>query len=172
MSLKIVNIIASAKIGGSINLELLLQKLPKAEYNPKIFPGLVFKRQGYPTIIMFKSGKISSHGSKTEKKAINAIKDIIKEIDMLDCVSGSSDIDWIRIENVVASTNLFRKIDLEKIYFKLPSMYEPEQFPGLIYKPYNDSTTCLIFSTGRMVIVGAKSEKKIYETFEIMKDRI
>jgi transcription initiation factor TFIID TATA-box-binding protein len=171
LSLDIVNIIASAKIKGSIDIELLFQKLLHADYNPEMFPGLIYRRQNRkPTMIMFASGKISSHGSKTEKEAKEAIVETLKEIEGLGCIDGSPIIKWIRIENVVGNANLLRKIDLEKIYELLQSsIYEPGQFPGIIFKPLNNSVTCLIFSSGKMVIVGGKSEDQVDEAFQLMK---
>lgn len=174
MSLEIVNIIASAKIEGTIDVETLFQKLHNTSYNPEIFPGLVYRKfNRKPTIIMFASGKISSHGSRSEKIAIESINETLKEIDKLGCVVGGSEIRWIRIENVVGTANLFREIDLEQLYGNLTSaVYEPEQFPGLIYRQLEGSLTCLVFSTGKMVIVGGKSENQISEAFEVMKKLI
>ena len=172
MSLEVINIIASAKIRGSIDIEKAFLKLPNTSYNPEIFSGLIYRRmKRKPTIIMFASGKISSHGSKSEKVAIKTIKETLTEIDLIGCIiNGNSDIDWIRIENVVGKANFMRRIDLENLYSNLPSSkYEPHKFPGLIVKLLKTSVTCLVFSTGKIVMVGGKSESQIKEAFEILK---
>ncbi|MGA3289993.1 MAG: hypothetical protein ABSD42_07145 [Candidatus Bathyarchaeia archaeon] len=86
-------------------------------------------------------------------------------------VFGAAEIEWIRIENVVGTVSLNKSIDLETLYLTLPaSFYEPEQFPGLIYKPLGNSITCLIFSTGKMVVVGGRSENQIKEATVLMQN--
>ena len=173
MSWEIVNIIASARINGSIDIERLHLELQNTSYEPEMFPGLVYRRTNKPTIIMFASGKISSHGSRTLAIALSSIKEVLKDIEEMNCVYGNATIEWIRIENIVAKVNLLLEIDLEKLNYTLSSsMYDPKQFPGLTYKPLKNSVTCLVFSNGKMVIVGAKSEEQIDEAYKIMKNII
>jgi transcription initiation factor TFIID TATA-box-binding protein len=167
LSLRIVNIIASTRVRGSIDIEKLSQEMPNVQYNPELFPGLVYRVKQRPTIIMFASGKISSHGAKSEKEAKEAIVNTLKQIEELHCIIGSSKMENIRIENVVGLADLGYEIDLEKVAQNLRSaIYEPEQFPGLLYKPSHNSLSCTIFSTGKMMIVGGKSESQIKRTFE------
>lgn len=172
MSIEIINIIATARIKGKIDIERLYTLIPQSEYNPEIFGGLILKKDK-PTRILFASGKISSHGARSEKSAIDAIKVTLSEITAMGAISGISEIEWIRIENVVGSGNLNKRVDLEGLYSMLTSaVYEPEQFPGLIYKPLKNSVTCLVFASGKIIIVGGKSENQIKETFEIMENII
>jgi transcription initiation factor TFIID TATA-box-binding protein len=64
-----------------------------------------------------------------------------------------------KIVNIVASSKIYGNIDIETLSYLLPnSQYEPEQFPGVIYKPYQTSLTALIFHSGKIVVVGAKSQ--------------
>lgn len=70
------------------------------------------------------------------------------------------------IENIVASVNLNRKLDLSRIAKKYPACeYHPESFPGLIYRLWKpDKIALLIFTSGKMVCAGAKrveSAKKL-----------
>jgi transcription initiation factor TFIID TATA-box-binding protein len=174
LSLVIVNIIVSARIEGSIDIETLFERLDNVSYAPEIFPGLIYRRLNRkPTIIMFASGKISSHGSRSIKQATEAILDTLEEIDKIGCVFRSSKIEWMRIENMVGRADIFKEIDLEKLYSQLlGSVYEPGQFPALIYKPLRNSVTCLVFSTGKIVVVGAKSEEQLQEAFQTIKGLI
>ncbi len=159
----------------SIDIEALVEALPGAEYNPEIFSGLIYRqKKPNPTIIMFESGKISSHGAKTEEIAKQAIFDTIKKIDEIGSIISSKNVEWIRIENVVGVGTVCggKKIDLERLYESLSSpspIYEPEQFPGLIYKPLGTAVTCLVFSSGKVITVGGKSESQVLETFQAMK---
>ncbi len=147
LRLRIVNVIASTRVKGQIDIEELSQILRKAQYEPCNFPGLVYRRQSQPTIIMFASGKISSHGAKNEVDAKNAILETVKEINQLGCIIGSYETSDIRIENVVGTADLSCFIDLESVAKSFPkAMYEPEQFPGLMLR-LEDSIVCLLFMT-------------------------
>jgi transcription initiation factor TFIID TATA-box-binding protein len=163
--MKIVNVIASTKILGDIDVELLSVILKNNQYEPGIFPGLVYRKEKY-TIIMFSSGKISSHGTKSESEAKKAIDDTLKEIKKIGGIIGDDKYDKINIENIVGSGELSVKLNLESLIKKLPFViYEPEQFPGLIYRPTNNSIVCLIFNSGKVVIVGTKSKKKLEQVY-------
>jgi transcription initiation factor TFIID TATA-box-binding protein len=79
----------------------------------------------------------------------------------------------ITIQNIVASGDIGVNIDLEKAILILEnSMYEPEQFPGLIYRMRNPKTVVLIFGSGKIVITGAKFEKQVPEAAIVVRDRL
>ena len=169
--MKVVNIIATAKIKGTIDVLTLVDKTSTAEYNPEIFSGLVIRNKPEPTIIVFETGRVSSHGSKNEKDAKQAILRAIDLIKEKGCLVGSKELEWLRIENVVAvgSLKACQRIDLERLYSTLrSSIYEPEQFPGLIHRPLGNNVTCLIFSSAKIVTVGGKSERQVQDAFEKM----
>ena len=170
----IVNVVASTRIGGSIDIEALSLKLSNVKYQPKIFPGLIYRKsKPQVTIIMFYNGKISCVGAKSEVEAEQAIQSTLKHIEHIGCTIGSTRTEDIKIENVVGSGAFGYELDLELIKSHLNNaIYEPEQFPGLIYRPFNDSTVCLIFSSGKVVIVGGKSENQIRKTFQSTEDTI
>ena len=70
----------------------------------------------------------------------------------------------IHIQNIVASGDLSGRIDLEKTTYALKkTMYEPEQFPGLIYRMDDPRTVMLLFASGKFVCTGARSESQVYE---------
>jgi len=69
----------------------------------------------------------------------------------------------IVIQNIVASASLGGKIHLEQAARNLPrSMYEPEQFPGLIHRMLDPKTVILLFASGKLVCTGAKKESEVY----------
>jgi transcription initiation factor TFIID TATA-box-binding protein len=73
----------------------------------------------------------------------------------------------IQIQNIVASIALGGKIDLESVVYKLRRvMYEPEQFPGAVYRMDDPKVVFLIFSAGKLVCVGAKKEQDVYEAVD------
>ena len=71
----------------------------------------------------------------------------------------------IRIENVVASTSLGDALDLQAIALGLDGAeYEPEQFPGLIYRLKQPKTAILLFRSGKVVCTGAKSMTEVEDS--------
>jgi len=65
-----------------------------------------------------------------------------------------------QIVNLVASANLNATLDLYNLAVSVPNIeYEPEQFPGLVYKLPEAKATFLLFSNGKVVCTGTKSEK-------------
>ncbi|RLI45128.1 TATA box-binding protein, partial [Candidatus Bathyarchaeota archaeon] len=70
----------------------------------------------------------------------------------------------IKVVNMVASANLFGRIDLEEAAYSLGrNMYEPEQFPGLIYRMDTPKVVILVFASGKLVCTGATKEEIVYE---------
>jgi len=136
------------------------------EYRPEQFPGLVFrlKRPKTATLI-FNSGKMVCTGAKSEKEARRAIIKVIKELKRGGIIIiGKPD---LKIQNIVASASLGGMIDLEKAAFTLgKTMYEPEQFPGLIYRMDEPKVVILLFASGKLVCTGAKKEQDVYDAVQ------
>ena len=164
LGINIVNVVASASLDQKINLIDIMKVFRNVEYRPKQFPGLVFrlKRPKTATLI-FGSGKMVCTGSKSEKQAISAVKKVVRELKNNGIVILGKP--KIVIQNMVASANLHGSIDLETAADILDNvMYEPEQFPGLIYRMSDPKTVLLLFASGKLVCTGAKSEEMVYES--------
>lgn len=160
---RIENIVATVILENNLDLNLIEARIPDVDYNPDQFPGLVYRLQSPRiTALVFKSGKMVVTGAKSVKQLVWAVKTILKKfITKGIAIQGRPQ---IQIQNIVASANLNVLVDLEKAAFVLPhSMYEPEQFPGLIYRMDKPRVVLLIFSSGKMVITGAKRENEVYE---------
>jgi transcription initiation factor TFIID TATA-box-binding protein len=160
------NIVASATLGHKIDLVSILKSFKNVEYQPKRFPGLVFrlKRPKTATLI-FSSGKMVCTGAKSEKQAISAVRKIVGLLKERGIILLSKP--KIEIVNVVATIDLGGRIDLEIADNILENvMYEPEQFPGLIYRMQEPKAVFLIFTSGKVVCVGAKRERQVYEAVE------
>jgi len=160
---KIENIVATVIVGNELDLNLIETKIPEVDYNPDQFPGLVFRLE-HPkvTVLIFKSGKMVITGAKSVKQLVNVVKKILKTFKEKGIeIKGRPQ---IQIQNIVASANLKVHIDLETAAMELEnSLYEPEQFPGLIYRMDSPRVVMLIFSSGKMVITGAKREDEVIE---------
>ena len=100
-------------------------------------------------------------GAKSVPMLIKAVKKIVRMLVRVGIEVDSKP--RIQLQNIVASANLGAEVLLEKAAFLLEnSMYEPEQFPGLIYRMSDPHVVLLIFSSGKMVVTGAKSEDEVF----------
>ena len=166
LSINIENVVASASLDQKIDLLAIMKIFRNVEYRPKQFPGLVFrlKRPKTATLI-FGSGKMVCTGAKSEKMAIQAVNKVVRELkDNGIIILGEP---TITIQNIVASGNLHGKIDLETAADIMENvMYEPEQFPGLIYRMSEPKVVMLLFASGKLVCTGAKYEGMVKEAVE------
>jgi len=158
------------KVKATISIENVLNAVvkgyPGVEYRPEQFPGLVFrlKRPKTATLI-FNSGKMVCTGAKSEKEARRAVMKVIKELKKGGIIIISKP--ELKIQNIVASASLGGMIDLEKAAYTLErTMYEPEQFPGLIYRMAEPKVVILLFASGKLVCTGAKKEQDVYDAVE------
>lgn len=160
---RIENIVASAALNQTVDLESIVKAFPHVEYRPRVFPGLVFrlKRPKTATLI-FNTGKMVCTGAKSEREAKRALNKVVRELRNKEIpVFGKPS---VQIQNIVASISLGGDVDLEGAVYNLKRvMYEPEQFPGAIYRMDSPKVVFLIFSTGKLVCVGAKKEAEVYE---------
>jgi transcription initiation factor TFIID TATA-box-binding protein len=159
----IENVVASAALNQRVDLNAIVKGYPGVEYRPEQFPGLVFrlKRPKTATLI-FSSGKMVCTGAKSEKEARRAVLTVVKELKKGGIIIVNKP--DLRVVNMVASASLGGKIDLEQAVGKLgKTMYEPEQFPGLIYRMDEPKVVILVFASGNLVCTGAKREQDVYD---------
>ena len=164
LDINVVNVVASASLNQKIDLLAILKVFRNVEYRPKKFPGLVFRLKKPKTAtLIFSTGKMVCTGSKSEKQARSAVHKVVRELKNNGIIILNKP--KIEIQNMVASANLHSKIDLEVAADVLDNvMYEPEQFPGLIYRMKNPKTVLLLFASGKLVCTGAKNEAMVYES--------
>jgi len=162
----IENVVASASVDQPIDLSQVTKLFPGVEYHPELFPGLVFRLKNPKTAtLIFSSGKMVCTGAKSESQAIKAVKTVVEKL-------RSAGVDIrnearIEIQNIVASASLGGRVKLEEAAMSLPrSMYEPEQFPGLIFRMDEPKTVILLFASGKLVCTGAKKEEEVYRAVE------
>ncbi len=174
LEITIQNVVASASLDQKFNLLDIEKTFSNVEYNPKRFPGLVFriKRPKTATLI-FSTGKMVCTGAKSEKLAKSAVNKVVRELRKGGIVVLGKPV--IIIQNIVASANLHSKVDLETASDVMDNvMYEPEQFPGLIYRMADPKTVLLVFTSGKIVCTGGKSEEIVHESvhklYEVLDD--
>jgi len=162
--ISIENVVASATIDQKLDLKDITKKFPDVEWNPDQFPGAVFRLKNPKTAtLLFSSGKMVCTGSKSEDMARKAVKMVVQNLRKGKIKIKKEAV--VTIQNIVASINLGGKVHLEQAARTLPrSMYEPEQFPGLIHRMLDPKTVILIFSSGKLVCTGGKTEKDVYRS--------
>jgi len=166
---QIVNVVASGSLEHGIDLRAVNKIFPETEYDPKKFPGLVFRlKKPKTSSLLFSSGKIICTGGRSEKQAASAIRKVIRMLKKQGIVIKGNL--TIKIQNIVASLDLGGSISLLDLYMESGrgggAMYEPDQFPGLIYRMKEPSVVLLLFSTGKAVCTGAKNEEDVYHATE------
>jgi transcription initiation factor TFIID TATA-box-binding protein len=160
-NIKIVNIVVSTSFEKAIPLEKMAATLPNTEYNPEQFPGLVIRiKEPKTSALVFSSGKIVCTGARNMQEVDESIKQIIKSLDKINVkITVKPE---ITIQNIVASGEIGIMLNLNELAMKLDNTeYEPEQFPGLVYKLRDCQATFLLFSNGKIVCTGTKSEDAI-----------
>ena len=167
--IRIENVVASGALNNSVDLCAVVKAFPHVEYRPEVFPGLAFRLKKPKTCtLIFYSGRMVCTGAKSEREARKAILKVTKELKNGGIIITRKP--EITIHNVVASGSLGGSVDLEELCARAHVggnlMYEPEQFPGAMFRMDNPKVVFLIFSTGKIVCVGAKKEKEIYEGVE------
>jgi len=164
----IVNVVASATIDQKLDLYKIQDKFSGVEYNPEQFPGAVFRLRNPKTAtLLFSTGKMVCTGSKSEKMAKDSVKIVVQKLRKEKIRIKKDAI--VTIQNIVASINLGGKIHLEKAARTLPrSMYEPEQFPGVIHRIVDPKTVILLFASGKLVCTGAKNEKDVFRSVNLL----
>ena len=158
----IENVVASASIDQRVDLNQITKNFVDVEYHPETFPGLVFRLKSPKTAtLVFSSGKMVCTGAKSEEQSRKAVAEVVRRL-RKGGIPIKNEAEVV-IQNMVASANLGGKIHLEEAARQLPeSMYEPEQFPGLIHRMPDPKTVILLFASGKLVCTGAKKESDVY----------
>lgn len=166
--IKVVNIVVSASLGQDIPLEKMAATLSNTEYNPEQFPGLVIRiKEPKTSALIFSSGKIVCTGARTMPDVRESIKKIIKSLEKIKVKI--KEVPEVKIQNIVASGSVGMDLNLNMLAMRLDNTeYEPEQFPGLVYKLPERKATFLLFSNGKVVCTGTKSEEEVHKALDAL----
>ncbi len=169
---KIENMVSAITLGRTIDLVHLSKSVSGVEYNPENFPGLVFRiHEPRVAMLVFSSGKVICTGARSIDDvhiAVDILKKKLAEAGIN--VEGSP---LVEVQNIVASSDLGFKVNLDILAVECPDTeYEPEQFPGLVFRLGNPKTVMLIFSSGRMIITGAKTETDVKKSAKNTREEV
>ena len=171
-TINIENVVASSKLAEEFDLYKIEVELEGATYNKKKFPGLVYRvKSPNAAFLIFTSGKIVCTGSKNVEDVRTVITNLAKTLKSI----GFENINLepeIHIQNIVASADLKTCLNLNAIALGLGLEnieYEPEQFPGLVYRIKQPKVVVLIFTSGKLVVTGGKSPEECEEGVQIVR---
>lgn len=167
-NITVVNIVVSTSLEHDIPLEKMAATLSNTEYNPEQFPGLVIRIKDPKTsALIFSSGNIVCTGARSLEKVDESIQKIIESLEKIGIKIKIKP--KINVQNIVASGNIGMDLNLNTLAMKLDNTeYEPEQFPGLVYKLMEAKATFLLFSNGKIVCTGTKSEEMVHKAVDML----
>ena len=165
-NITVVNIVVSTSLDHDIPLEKMAATLSNTEYNPEQFPGLVIRiKEPKTSALIFSSGNVVCTGARSIEKVEESIVKIIKSLEKIGIKIKIKP--KINIQNIVASGSVGMDLNLNTLAMKLGNTeYEPEQFPGLVYKLDEAKATFLLFSNGKVVCTGTKSEEEVHKALD------
>ncbi|KAI8967413.1 transcription factor TFIID-domain-containing protein [Mycotypha africana] len=160
------NIVATVNLDCRLDLKTIALHARNAEYNPKRFAAVIMRiRDPKTTALIFASGKMVVTGAKSEDDSKLAARKYARIIQKLGFQAKFTD---FKIQNIVGSCDVKFPIRLEGLAYSHGhfSSYEPELFPGLIYRMVKPKIVLLIFVSGKIVLTGAKVREEIYQAFQ------
>ena len=173
-SIQIENVVASSDIVQELALETLADDLMASDYDPDNFPGLVYRLQEpKAAALIFRSGKIVCTGANSVENVQTALQQVFDKLRELGIQV--ADDPEIVVQNIVSSADLGRTLNLNAIAIGLGLEnieYEPEQFPGLVYRLDEPSVVALLFGSGKLVITGGKQLEDAEQALSVIEDRL
>ena len=161
--IKIENVVASTSLGVELDLQSIALALDGAEYEPERFPGLIYRLKDPKTAtLLFRSGKVVCTGAKSLEHVKVAINKVAKQIEKAGIKINVEP--KIEVQNIVASSDLGQEINLNAVAISLGLErveYEPEQFPGLVYRLDDPKVVVLLFGSGKLVCTGARKPQDV-----------
>jgi len=159
--LKVQNIVATTSLGKTVSLMKLARSEANTEYNPEQFPGLVLRiKKPKSAVLVFSSGNLVCTGTKSVEQVREVITNVIKTLRKIGVKITEKP--KINVQNIVASGTVNLTLNLNALALELENTeYEPEQFPGLVYKLNEPNATFLLFSNGKLVCTGTKNRQEL-----------
>jgi transcription initiation factor TFIID TATA-box-binding protein len=162
--LKVQNIVATTSLEKDVSLTKLARTQPNTEYNPDTFPGLVLRvKKPKSAVLVFSSGNLVCTGTKSVAQVRDVVQQVIKQLRRIGVNVKIKP--KITVQNIVASGAINLDLNLNTLSLELENTeYEPEQFPGLVYKLEDPTATFLLFSNGKLVCTGTKNKAQLEDS--------
>lgn len=177
MSVEIANVVGSGNLHVELDLDTLQNDLstPFLEYDPSNYHGLYIRiEDAGPLITVYRSGRYIISGSSSYEDLAETNKGFLGNMADLGIIDEGQDTGF-EVQNVVCTAALDKDVNLNALSISLgleSTEYEPEQFPGLIYRPPDASAVLLVFANGNIVITGAKEVETAEDAFNNLRATI
>ena len=173
----LVNAVGGGDLGIEVNLEELEKDLDifLIRYDPESYPALYMQfEEDSPKVSLFRTGSYHIAGAKSVEEVWQARSDFFEALETLNILVSESDDDFaIRNLICVANTNLDLDLNTLAIGLGLENVeYEPEQFPGLVYRSPEIVPVLLIFASGKIVMTGASEFESVLFAYEHIQNRL
>jgi len=173
IQIRLQNIVATVNLGTQLDLDKITQTARNAEYNPKRFQAVIMRiREPRTTALIFASGKMIVTGAKTIEDSINAAKKYTAIVQKVGYIGAR--FNEYKVQNMTATCDVGFPIRLEGLIYahSAHATYEPELFPGLVYRMPDPKVVLLIFVSGKVVITGAKTADQLGNAIENIFDHL
>jgi transcription initiation factor TFIID TATA-box-binding protein len=172
----VVNVVSSGSLSVELDLVAIAEELDDiVDYDPEKYPGAYVRLENSdPLITLYRTGKYIITGSSSEQQAVETRNRFLSTLHDHGILPSAED-DWFSIQNYVCVADLDESVNLSALAIGLgleKSEYEPEQFPGLVYRPTDYDCVLLIFGSGKTVITGAKSIEQAESAFEDLRSEL
>lgn len=173
-SLKIENIVASGSIAETIDLEMISNTIENCELNKKRFPGAVFRiKDPKFAVLVFSSGKVVITGVKSHEDLARGLEILLDQ--MKKAGVNCFDTPKVTVTNMVCSYDTGNTINLNKVVMSLlleSVEYEPEVFPGLVYRIPDPKVVALLFSSGKLILTGATNMEDVVKGLKYLEEKL
>jgi transcription initiation factor TFIID TATA-box-binding protein len=173
-SLKIENIVASGAIADFIDLAEVAKKVDHCELNTKRFPGAVFRiKEPKSASLIFSSGKVVLTGIRNREALDSGLAIIISALK--EAGVKTYDKPRVAVTNIVCSYDLGKYINLNRVVITLNLEnieYEPEQFPGLVYRIHDPKIVALLFSSGKIILTGGTNIEDVKRGLDLLEQKL
>jgi transcription initiation factor TFIID TATA-box-binding protein len=172
----VVNIIGSGSLPGEFNLTRIAEDMgTQAKYDPNNHPGMYITLDASaPLITLYRTGKYITTGADSEEETYDIRSRFLQVLAEMGVLSSPED-EWFQIQNYVCTGEIGSELNLNALAVGLgleETEYEPEQFPGLIYRPTKAGNVMLLFASGRVVITGSPDLETAENTFNQLSQRV
>jgi len=171
----VVNVVASGALDIELDLATVARELDVVDYDPEKYPGAYVRfGDGEPLITLYRTGKYIITGASSEAKSERLRDEFLALLERHGIVSSANDA-WFTIQNYVCMADLGRSLNLSALAIGLGlevTEYEPEQFPGLVYRPRDHECVLLVFATGKVVVTGASDMDTARDGFTHLREEI
>jgi len=154
--------VGSGSLDAELDLETLSEKIgqPRASYDPEKYPGMYLRfEEDAPLITLYRTGKYIITGPTSKTELSDLRERFLNFLSNIGVIENATD-EWFSVQNYVCTEDLNQTLNLNALAIGLGlehTEYEPEQFPGLIYRPPEQDGVVLLFATGRIVITGCRN---------------